>query len=118
MLYGGNGADILQGGLGNDIIDGGAGNDIVSGGAGQDVFVFSGGGGNDVIIDFTVGDDLLQIDSDINGTGIASADDIAARAVGVNGSTVIDLGNGDSIVLKNVDVDDVQSNPSAYFIVS
>ena len=67
------------GGDGGDIIDGGAGNDVLAGGAGHDIFVFDGGGGNDVILDFTPGEDLLQISKDINGLDVSSPEDLASR---------------------------------------
>lgn len=85
VLTGGAGADTLQGGDGRDLLDGGSGNDIVdggrgadrlfggtgrdtmSGGPGRDTFVFTGiadsraGSGRDVITDFAVGQDLIDL---------------------------------------------------------
>ncbi len=87
------------------------------GGSGGDVFVFSGGGGHDVILDFEAGD-MLQISSNINNTGISSAADVAARATQVGSHTVVDLGQGDTLTLNNVDVDDMQENPDSYFAIS
>ena len=97
---------------------GGAGNDILHGGAGSDTFVFEGGGGNDVVLDFEAGSDMLQIASDINGTGISSAEDVAARATTVGGKTVVDLGNGDTLTLVGVSAEDVQADPNSYFTVA
>ncbi|HUH88514.1 MAG TPA: peroxidase family protein [Pusillimonas sp.] len=57
-LEGGAGDDILNGGSGNDILHGGLGDDILTGGAGDDIFVF---GGNDLITDFTVGQDRIDL---------------------------------------------------------
>jgi Ca2+-binding RTX toxin-like protein len=116
-LAGGNGADTLVGGTGNDILSGGAGSDILSGGAGQDIYVFHSGGGNDVIIDFQHGDDLLQIEANINGTGIQSAADVAAHAVAVGNNTLINLGNGDTVLLKGITLDEVQHDPNSFFSV-
>jgi Ca2+-binding RTX toxin-like protein len=117
-LSGGTGHDVLNGGAGNDILDGGAHADTLIGGAGDDTFVFTGGGGQDVVMDFTVGDDILQIAQNINGTGIASADDLTSRLTQVGSDTVVDLGNGDTITLHNVNADDVTSDPSHYFSVT
>jgi Ca2+-binding RTX toxin-like protein len=117
VLRGGAGDDILHGGSGADTIDGGAGDDLLTGGAGGDTFVFSGGGGNDVVLDFKAGQDILQISKGINGTDIESADDLAARVQQVGTDAVIDLGNGDSITLRGVDADDVNTNPTDYFSV-
>ena len=50
-------------------------------------------------------------------TGIETADDVAARATQVGANTVIDLGNGDSITLNNVDAEDIQDDPDSFFSV-
>ena len=118
MLRGGAGDDIIYGGSGNDIIDGGAGNDTLFGGAGHDTFVFTGGGGQDVVMDFKRGDDVLQIARNINGLNINSAADVAARVIDVGGHAVIDLGNGDTVTLANVNAQDVHNNPNAFFVIS
>ena len=60
-LSGGGEDDRMVGGAGCDWLDGGAGSDLLSGGAQADVFVFGAGGGSDVISDFQVGVDHLQI---------------------------------------------------------
>ena len=96
LLSGGKGNDILFGEAGNDIIDGGKGDDILVGGDGSDIFVFDGGGGNDVILDFTPGEDLLQISKHINGLDVSSPEDLASRITQVGGNVVIDLGHGDT----------------------
>ena len=70
------------------------------------------------MLDFDAGHDMLQIASDINGTGVTSADDLAARTTTVNGNAVVDLGNGDSLTLVGVTAEDVQSDPNSYFTVA
>ncbi|MEO0999547.1 MAG: calcium-binding protein [Pseudomonadota bacterium] len=61
-LSGGAGADLLKGGAGADRLDGGAGNDRLIGGAGADRFVFRADeAGRDVIRDFEIGLDALEI---------------------------------------------------------
>jgi hypothetical protein len=80
--------------------------------------VFTGGGGNDVVLDFKAGQDILQISKGINGTDIATVDDLAGRVQQVGENTIVDLGNGDSITLVNVNTDDVTSNPTDYFSVN
>ena len=99
------------------LLFGGAGNDILVGGAGNDVFLFTGGGGNDVVLDFTPGEDILQISSGINGQDIHSADDLASRVTQVGGNVVVDLGHGDSVTLVGVNADDVTEHPGDYFVV-
>jgi Ca2+-binding RTX toxin-like protein len=74
IIFAGNGDDTVSGGNGSDTITGGRGSDEMSGGAGQDTFVFklvrdfAGPDMNDdVVLDFTLGSDLLDfVDFDIN----------------------------------------------------
>lgn len=67
LLVGGGGADTLCGGAGNDRLVGGRGKDVLYGGEGADQFVFrsaaeAGGGlGRDVIADFEVGLDSINL---------------------------------------------------------
>ena len=66
VLNGGAGNDILSGGRGNDFLRGGAGNDTLTGGAGRDTFVLGVGLGVDTIVDFTNGQDSIQLASGLN----------------------------------------------------
>lgn len=66
ILKGLDGADRIVGGKGNDRLVGGHGDDVLSGGQGRDVFVFGASLDNgrvetDVITDFTIGVDRLQL---------------------------------------------------------
>ncbi|MCS4534721.1 Ig-like domain-containing protein, partial [Neisseria montereyensis] len=64
----GNGLDnILNGMAGDDRIIGGAGSDTLTGGAGRDTFVFDSvlDGSVDIITDFTVGQDKIELQSSI-----------------------------------------------------
>ncbi len=60
-LWGQRGHDVLDGGLGRDWLWGGFGNDTLSGGSGADVFIFEHQNGADLILDFTSGEDLLDL---------------------------------------------------------
>lgn len=65
-LYGGGGNDSLDGGSGGDWLQGGAGLDQLRGGSGRDMFAFadigdSGAQVRDVILDFTVNEDKINI---------------------------------------------------------
>lgn len=66
-LHGGSGVDWLLGGAGNDTLTGGAGKDRMIGGDGSDSFVFTSAGdatrGNtlDMIVDFTSGEDVIDL---------------------------------------------------------
>ncbi|KII75266.1 RTX toxin, partial [Vibrio renipiscarius] len=69
VIDGGLGNDFLFGGDGDDVLIGGLGNDVLTGGAGNDMFVWMNGdldGGLDVISDFTVNEDKIDI-SDLLG---------------------------------------------------
>jgi serralysin len=78
-LAGGGGDDRLFGGAGDDRLAGGAGNDLLVGGAGADAFVFGPKSGKDVIRDFDVArdqvnlerSDLLEYEFEERGDGLA-----------------------------------------------
>lgn len=61
-VRGGAGADEVGGGTGDDVLYGGTGEDTLTGRIGADVFVFEESHGRDVISDFEVGEDLVQIE--------------------------------------------------------
>ncbi|MGB0411811.1 MAG: M10 family metallopeptidase C-terminal domain-containing protein, partial [Pikeienuella sp.] len=60
-LFGAAGHDKLKGGSGDDTLTGGAGNDKLTGGRGHDTFVFTPDGSRDRIMDFTSGEDLIDL---------------------------------------------------------
>lgn len=97
-LYGQNGADVLDGGKGRDLIDGGNGSDIMTGGVGADTFVLKGASGDDVITDFTIGVDKLDLDS---GLGLGDL------TFSQNGSDALVEWAGNSVLLEDVDKDDL-----------
>ena len=66
-LYGNAGDDELWGGAGDDELWGDAGNDWLSGGGGDDVFRFNFDHGDDIIVDFTDGDDLIDLSVFVTG---------------------------------------------------
>ena len=73
MLSGGAGNDRLLGLSGADTLEGGTGNDILQGGTADgavDRFVFNSGDGSDLITDFELGVDLI----DLTSTGLQFAD--------------------------------------------
>ncbi|WOI31311.1 calcium-binding protein [Sulfitobacter dubius] len=61
ILEGGNGANRLSGGGGDDILIDGAGTDRLTGGAGRDTFMLVADDTLDVITDFTVGEDRIDL---------------------------------------------------------
>lgn len=103
LLYGNKDDDALFGGAGDDTLSGGAGNDTLSGGDGNDAFFFASGGGDDAVLDDPTTGDLIYIARGINGTGIASADDVLARlSDNANGEAVLDLGDGNTVTFAGI----------------
>lgn len=60
-VMGGNNEDIVIGNRGDDIIVGGAGNDIVRGGRGEDIFVVTQDADIDLVRDFVIGEDRVDL---------------------------------------------------------
>ncbi|OHW38314.1 hypothetical protein BHC62_24450 [Pseudomonas sp. 06C 126] len=93
LISGGLGNDTLKGEGGDDILIGGPGNNTLTGGAGADTFQYlTGGSGHDVITDFTVGTDKLDLSQLLQGENAttASLDDYLHFKV-VSGTTTIDI---------------------------
>lgn len=125
QLFGGDGADRLFGGDGNDLIragtnfgnsvdgvEGGAGNDLMFGDFNADTFVFADGHGQDTIGDFDALSDIERID--LRGvsaiTGLADLDlgsTTSGAATQVGANVLIDTGDGNSILLRGVDIADL-----------
>jgi Ca2+-binding RTX toxin-like protein len=98
-LFGGQGNDTLCGGQNDDTLNGGAGDDALLGGLGGDIFVFASAQGNDIIADF----DFDQGDRlDLQGQDYSVAE--------VDGSSVLTLSDGGTIVLQGVTGDEFASN--------
>ncbi|BBK32299.1 hemolysin type calcium-binding protein [Stella humosa] len=114
VLFGGLGdatidepdADILIGGAGDDLLLGEGGNDTLTGGIGADNFIFESNGGDDRITDFTPGTDALFMAPGLNGLGFDGTSLFAVfqsrLAADGQGNTVIDLGQGHSVLLQGV----------------
>lgn len=98
LMIGSGSGNYLLGGAGDDVLDGRGGNDVLFGEAGNDVFVFQPGTGGDVIGDFTIGQDRI----DLKAFGFANFADLAVNFSQVGADGAINLGNGDFIVLHGV----------------
>ncbi len=96
-LEGGSGNDKLWGGKGRDKLDGESGDDKLWGGGGADRFAFDENAGRDLIKDFKVGADRIEIDID----GITKFDDLTITDNG-KGYAVVELSGGDTVTLKGV----------------
>ena len=115
-LSGGSDADKLVGGDGADTLEGGAGDDHLWGGTwwqdgDADTFVTSAGNGRDMIHDFEVGHDVI----DLSSYGI-NYEELQAHIQDQGWATVIDLSaltggeSNDRLILKSVDPNDLDES--------
>ena len=110
-LFNGSGNDTVIGGSGDDTLWAGADNDTLTGGGGSDTFVFGAESGDDLITDFDVDADTLNLSFTVAGFADLAAVTAAASLVTVNGVTgvSIDLGGGQSVLLEGLALDDLTS---------
>lgn len=106
-LNGGADDDVLRGHDGKDVLRGGAGRDKLFGGDGEDLFKFRTGDGVDIVKDFET---FFLADHDrIDLRGLSSVNgwkDLQNNHMTQDGkSVVIDGGDGDILILRNVDID-------------
>lgn len=97
----------LEGRDGNDILVDGLGSDILIGGEGADFFTIV-GGGNDVIDDFEIGVDILNVVID----GLSVADRNLALTSATDdgdGSAIVDFGDGNILTFRGLTSEDVAS---------
>ncbi|WP_299658187.1 calcium-binding protein [uncultured Tateyamaria sp.] len=113
-IFGGGGADLVFGGNGQDSVDLGAGDDrfvdtdqggdlgrdTVTGGAGADTFVFGTVISTEVITDFELGVDTLELASGLVG-GLDAAQVAAAGEVTGQG-VLLSFGAGQSVLLEGM----------------
>ena len=95
------GNDFVVGGNGDDWIQAGGGNDTLAGGAGADTFVLAANINDDVITDYDVGVDDLDINANLWNGPLDQARLDALTSV-QNGNLVFDFENGDSLTLNGV----------------
>jgi Ca2+-binding RTX toxin-like protein len=99
LIRGGQDNDIMSGGAGKDWLSGDKGDDTISGGSGADIFHISGGAGLDRVTDFQQAEgDRVQLDAGAS---------YSLRQAGAD--TIVDLGNGDQMVLQNVQLASLNS---------
>ncbi len=99
FLDGGKGSDFIEGGNGTDTITGGSGDDSMAGGNGPDTFIFLPGDGSDIIADFSVGSDAIDLQG---GQSISSFAEVDTDGSGGVDSTLIQFADGGSVILINV----------------
>lgn len=107
-LSGLSGDDLLRGGDGDDTIVGGGGDDLLRGGNGNDSFVLKSGEGADTILDFSDGQDLIQVSGDL-----LFSDLVITQGTGDNANdTSISIGNEDELlaIVSGVQANDITSD--------
>ena len=107
ILIGAGGNDVLSGNNGADSLNGGAGNDRLTGGNGPDAFVFDPGFGRDVIADFTINTDKIEIDNAVFANFAALR---ASASTNASGNTVISFDASNTIELIGVNVNQLSAN--------
>eukprot|EP01035_Chromulina_nebulosa_P009884 gene9884-13322_t len=114
-LIGYDGDDTLRAGDGQDQLIAGGGSDVLTGdstGHYADMFIFGKHSGRDVVTDFDVKRDVVMLQARPN---LHHAEDVLAHAVQHGANVIIDLGHGDKIILKNVNLDDLKQDPGLHF---
>ncbi|MCB2073004.1 MAG: hypothetical protein H6917_16930 [Novosphingobium sp.] len=91
-------------------IDGLRGNDVLVGGGGADVFSITAGNGSDVIVGFEPGKDAALL----HGYGLSTFGELMAKAVEQSGDTVLDLKNGEKLILRDVALSDLSAEDFGY----
>lgn len=105
-LMGTGGDDTILGRGGADTLSGGAGDDVLRGGADPDRFAFEAGSGRDRIADFGPGDTIYA-------RGLFSAER-PASLVATGDNVTIHFDAGDSIVLTNTSMSELQATATGW----
>ncbi len=91
----------------------------MEGGGGADTFVFGNGTGADSITDFVATAvtndsgtiithaDVIKVLKDVNGQSIDTASGLANRVTSTSNGALVDLGDGNTILLEGVNSDDL-----------
>ena len=104
ILTGDSNDNRLEGEFGNDILTDGLGNDSLFGGQGADTFTIV--GGNNVIADFELGIDVLNVV--VDGLSVDNRNTALENAVdGPEGSATVDFGNGNTLTFDALTADEV-----------
>lgn len=107
-LTGNSAANELDSGEGNDRLFGGGGNDTLTGGDGEDLFVFKDGWDADEITDFVAGEDRIDVSN--FGSAFNTLVEIQAAAIDDGSDTTIDFGSGDTLLIRNMLVANLQAD--------
>lgn len=114
FAYGPGGNDYLQGDQGYDRLIGDPGNDTLVGGGDPDTFSFYSGDGDDVILDFDLSEDRIDLERNINGVlytvGTPFSVLLARISTDGFGNSIIDLGAGNSLKVVGVQPHELQAD--------
>ncbi|QEE37563.1 calcium-binding protein (plasmid) [Octadecabacter sp. SW4] len=120
QLYGNALDNEISGRAGADTLHGRGGNDTLSGGVGADTFVFMKGDDHDVVSDFGLGADRIQLDQNLtNDSNLTSAELIETFGTleDYGQSLTLDFGDGDAIQILGVAGFDFLATESWFEIV-
>jgi len=111
-IMGGDGSDSVIGESGADTLAGNNGSDSIAGGAGKDVFLFniapdSTPTASDIIVDFTKGQDIINIDTVVNKSGVnftaitsgSASGTILGYTISGNTTTITSADNSFQVIL-------------------
>ncbi|MGE0722941.1 MAG: calcium-binding protein [Alphaproteobacteria bacterium] len=116
FVYGGQENDVVDGGAGNDVIRGDLGDDVFTGGTGTDLFLFAENSGRDTIEDFNKAQgDQIGLQSFMNGSNIDGFEDLAARFSVQPDGVIINLGNNNTLQIRNVTPAQLDSGDFFFF---
>ncbi len=93
--------DLIYGESGNDTLDGGAGNDVLNGGYGTDKFIFADNSGRDIVRGFNAKSESIML---VGHAGVNEFADLEGMMTEEFGSTTIDFGDGDVLVLEGIEM--------------
>lgn len=108
------GDNIIFGNAQGNVIEGGAGYDTLTGGEGSDLFIVNARFGVDVITDFRAGagtEDAILFSREL----FASFDQVIANARQVGADTWIGDGNGNTVVLSNIQLTSLHPDDFGFF---
>uniref|UniRef100_UPI0035672C08 DUF5801 repeats-in-toxin domain-containing protein n=1 Tax=Pseudomonas sp. TaxID=306 RepID=UPI0035672C08 len=107
-LFGYGGNDTLIGGSGDDILLGGLGNDTLTGGAGADIFRWQAGEtGHDVVTDFELGVDSLDLSDLLVGEEVNPLDQYLNFSFSITATTIEASAEAGGSVVQTIELQDV-----------
>jgi len=92
----------LTGNALDNSLEGNVGTDVLTGGAGNDNFVFRATYGHDTITDFHGGTGVSDIIGLTDFASVTNFDAVLSHATQQGADTLLDFGNGDQLLLRNV----------------